>query len=58
VIKHRDKPAQAIIEAVLTEVNQWCRGVQADDKVLMVMKVNTDGTVTRSDSPLPKPDLT
>jgi sigma-B regulation protein RsbU (phosphoserine phosphatase) len=57
VMKHSDKTAQGIIEAVLAEVNQWCNGVQADDKVLMVMKVNSDGTVTRSDSPLPKPDL-
>jgi sigma-B regulation protein RsbU (phosphoserine phosphatase) len=58
VIKHRDKTAQGIIEAVLGEVNQWCHGVQADDKVLMVMKVNSDGTVTRSQSQLPKPELT
>ena len=57
VIKHRDKTAPAIIESVLAEVNQWCHGVQADDKVLMVMKVNSNGTITRSDSALPKPDV-
>ena len=58
VLKHREKSAQGIIEAVLGEVNQWCHGVQADDKVLMVMKVNSDGSVTRSQSQLPKPELT
>ena len=58
VLKHRDKTAQGIIESVLAEVNQWCHGIQADDKVLMVMKVNSDGSVSRSDSPLPKPELT
>jgi sigma-B regulation protein RsbU (phosphoserine phosphatase) len=57
VLKHREESAQGIIESVLAEVNLWCHGVQADDKVLMVMKVNSDGTITRSDSPLPKPDL-
>ena len=57
VLKHREKSAQGIIESVLTEVNEWCHGIQADDKVLMVMKVNSDGTVTRSDSSLPKPEL-
>lgn len=57
VIKHREKTAQGIIEAVLAEVNQWCNGVQADDKVLMVMKVNSDGSVSRSESTLPKPKL-
>jgi sigma-B regulation protein RsbU (phosphoserine phosphatase) len=58
VIKHRDRSAPAILESVLAEVNQWCHGVQADDKVLMVMKVNTNGTITRSDSTLPKPHVT
>ena len=58
VLKHREKTAQEIIESVLAEVNLWCHGVQADDKVLMVMKVNTDGTITRSDSVQPKPELT
>ena len=58
VLKYRDKSAEEIIESVLAEVNQWCHGIQADDKVLMVMKVNTDGTITRSDSHLPKPELT
>ena len=58
VIRHRDKTAQGIIEAVIEEVNQWCHGVQADDKVLMVMKVNSDGTVSRGASQLPKPELT
>lgn len=58
VIRHRDKSAEEIVQAVLGEVNQWCRGIQADDKVLMVMKVNSDGTTTRSQSNLPKPDLT
>jgi sigma-B regulation protein RsbU (phosphoserine phosphatase) len=58
VIRHRHKTAQGIIEAVMEEVNQWCHGIQADDKVLMVMKVNSDGTITRSASQLPKPELT
>jgi sigma-B regulation protein RsbU (phosphoserine phosphatase) len=58
VLKHREKTAQGIIEAVLGEVNQWCHGIQADDKVLMVMKVNSDGSVTRTQSQLPKPELT
>ena len=58
VIRHRDKTAQEIIEAVIEEVNQWCHGVQADDKVLMVMKVNSDGTISRGASQLPKPELT
>lgn len=57
VLKHREKSAPAIVESVLTEVNQWCHGVQADDKVLMVMKVNTNGTVTRASSALPKPEI-
>lgn len=57
VMKHRDKTAQSIVESVLAEVNQWCHGVQADDKVLMVMKVNSDGSITRSDSTLPKPRM-
>ena len=58
VLRHRDKTSQGIIEAVLAEVNHWCDGIQADDKVLMVMKVNSDGTITRSESNLPKPELT
>jgi sigma-B regulation protein RsbU (phosphoserine phosphatase) len=58
VLKHKDKSAEAIVEAVLAEVNQWCHAVRADDKVLMVMKVNTDGTIARSDSQLPKLKLT
>lgn len=58
VLRHRHKTSQGIIEAVLAEVNHWCDGIQADDKVLMVMKVNSDGTITRSESNLPKPELT
>lgn len=58
VLRYRDKSAEGIIESVLAEVNDWCHGIQADDKVLMVMKVNSDGTITRSDSHLPKPELT
>ena len=57
VLRHRDKSAQGIIESVLSEVNHWCHGVQADDKVLLVMKVNSDGSVSRSDSALPKPRI-
>ena len=56
VLKDREKTAQGIVESVMAEVNQWCHGVHADDKVLMVMKVNSDGTVGRSS--LPKPELT
>ena len=58
VLRHREKSAQAIIEDVLAEVNQWCLGVQADDKVLMVMKVSSDGVITRSAGALSKPELT
>lgn len=57
VIGHREKSAQGIVDAVLSEVNLWCRGVQADDKVLMVMKVNSDGSLTQA-STLPQPHLT
>jgi len=58
VLKHREKSAQGIIEAVLAEVNRWCHGVQADDKVLLVMKVNSDGSIVRAQNPLPKSELT
>lgn len=58
VIQHREKSAQGIVDAVLSEVNTWCHGVQADDKVLMVMKVNRDGSITQGSSALPQPNLT
>jgi len=58
VLKHREKSAQGIIEALLAEVNRWCHGVQADDKVLLVMKVNSDGSIVRAQNPLPKSELT
>lgn len=46
VTRNRHKPAQAIIDAVLAEVNAFSKGTKyTDDKVLMVMKVASDGTV-------------
>jgi serine phosphatase RsbU (regulator of sigma subunit) len=44
VARHRSKSSQAIVDAVLTEVNQFSRaGQHFDDKVLMVMKVTSQG---------------
>jgi sigma-B regulation protein RsbU (phosphoserine phosphatase) len=44
VAAHRTKPAQAIVDAVMTEVNAFSvGGKNIDDKVLMVVKVTADG---------------
>ncbi|MFB3814052.1 MAG: PP2C family protein-serine/threonine phosphatase [Terriglobales bacterium] len=43
VFRHRSRPAQAIIDAVLAEVNAFATaGPHHDDKVLMVLKVEKD----------------
>jgi len=40
VARHRTKPAQAIVDAVQAEVNEFSRsGTHIDDKVLMIVKV-------------------
>lgn len=57
VVKHRDKSAAGIVEAVMTEINEWCGGVQSDDKVLMVMKVSSNGQVQQAQSQPAKPHL-
>ncbi len=44
VSRNRSKSAQAIIDAVLTDVNEFARGGKhTDDKILMVMKVTAHG---------------
>ncbi len=46
VARHRTKSAQAIVDAVLSEVNEFSRsGTHIDDKVLMIMKVTQAGAV-------------
>jgi len=48
VARHRTKSAQAIVDAVLSEVNEFSRsGTHIDDKVLMIMKVTQAGAVER-----------
>ncbi len=43
IFRHRSKPAQAIIDAVLEEVNAFAAGgPHQDDKVLMILKVLKD----------------
>jgi sigma-B regulation protein RsbU (phosphoserine phosphatase) len=43
VAKHRTRPAQTIVDTVLSEVNEFSVGGQnIDDKVLMVVKVTAD----------------
>jgi sigma-B regulation protein RsbU (phosphoserine phosphatase) len=47
VARHRTKAAQAIVEAVLAEVDEFSRGgMHIDDKVLMIMKVTHAGVET------------
>jgi sigma-B regulation protein RsbU (phosphoserine phosphatase) len=49
VARHRSKPAQAIVEAVLAEVTEFSRGgTHQDDRVLMIMKVTAAGIVERA----------
>jgi serine phosphatase RsbU (regulator of sigma subunit) len=46
VRRHLDKSAQAIVDAVLTEVAGYpSSSMSSDDKVVVVMKVTADGTV-------------
>jgi sigma-B regulation protein RsbU (phosphoserine phosphatase) len=46
IARHQSKSAQAIVDAVLTEVNAFARtGKYGDDKVLMVLKMSEDGLV-------------
>jgi sigma-B regulation protein RsbU (phosphoserine phosphatase) len=50
---HRQKPAQAIVEAVLADVNKYAAGGKyTDDKVLMVMKVNGEGAFQTAVKPV------
>lgn len=57
VAKNREKSAQGIVEAVLEDVNNWCKGHATDDKVFMVMKVSCTGELEGASS-LPEPRLT
>jgi len=50
VARCKDRSAQEIVDAVLCEVNDWCEGVHWDDKVLMVMKVQQDGSLSSGQS--------
>jgi phosphoserine phosphatase RsbU/P len=50
VTKYKDRSAQEIVDAILSEVNEWCDGVHRDDKVLMVMKVMQDGSLSSGQS--------
>jgi len=45
VARHRHLSAREIVREVLAEVNAFCKGSKADDKVLMIMKVAPDGSV-------------
>ena len=46
VSKNRAKPAQGIVDAVLAEVATFSQdGKHVDDKVLMILKVNHDGSL-------------
>ena len=47
VLRHKNKPAQGIVDAVLVEVNTFAAGgPHIDDKVLMVLKVTREGQIT------------
>jgi phosphoserine phosphatase RsbU/P len=49
VARNRSKPAQAIVEAVLEEVAEFSKGgTHVDDKVLMIVKANMDGTMSQA----------
>lgn len=51
VRRNREKPAQGIVDAVLADVAGYSTAsMNVDDKVLMVMKVMSDGSVTSSGS--------
>jgi sigma-B regulation protein RsbU (phosphoserine phosphatase) len=55
VARNRHRPAHEIVAAVMGEVNAFCRGAKADDKVLMVVKVNGNGVYTQATSHTPHP---
>ncbi len=56
VAHNRHKSAQAIVDAVLAQVKAFSRtGQHVDDRVLMVMKVNPDATLSTAGSPLERP---
>ncbi len=58
VARHRSKHAQEIVEAVLEEVTAFSvGGKNIDDKVLMVMKVTTDGKVEQASTAEGKKEL-
>jgi len=45
--RHADRSAQAIVDAVLTEVADYpASSMSGDDKVVLVMKVTADGTLS------------
>jgi sigma-B regulation protein RsbU (phosphoserine phosphatase) len=49
VSANAQKSAQNIVDAVLKEVNEFSKGGHhVDDKVLMIMKVNSDGTLSQA----------
>jgi sigma-B regulation protein RsbU (phosphoserine phosphatase) len=49
IAKHREKTPQEIVDIVLREVTDFSRGgTHVDDKVLMILKVNTNGNITQA----------
>ncbi|MDP9268146.1 MAG: SpoIIE family protein phosphatase [Acidobacteriota bacterium] len=49
IARNRDKSAQEIVDIVLREVTDWSRGgTHVDDKVLMILKVNDQGSITQA----------
>jgi sigma-B regulation protein RsbU (phosphoserine phosphatase) len=49
--RHLDRGAQAIVDAVLTEVAGYpSASMSSDDKIVVVMKVTADGTVSSAES--------
>jgi phosphoserine phosphatase RsbU/P len=52
VADNHQKSAQGIVDAVLKEVNEFSKGgTHIDDKVLMIMKVSNDGTISQAAVP-------
>ncbi len=52
VSNNHQKSAQGIVDAVLKEVNEFSKGgTHIDDKVLMIMKVSNDGSITQAAVP-------
>ncbi|HUQ49660.1 MAG TPA: GAF domain-containing SpoIIE family protein phosphatase [Terriglobales bacterium] len=55
VVRNRQRNAQGIVDAVLSEVNTFsASGKYTDDKVLMIMKVADDGTMNSGKIIMPK----